>query len=100
MAVHVYRCGACGREVLVRLPGENGSLLSEAEIERMIEEETRPRRLGPEARMGSTLDLRLRDDIWVGISGLRPYVPRHEVPEECPACRRRGTLAHHRPLEE
>lgn len=97
MAVEVFRCSACGREVLVRLPGANGSLLSEAEIARMIEEETRPRQVGPSGQ--SSRGLSLRDDIWVGISGLRAHVPRPAIPDECPACRRTGTLAHDRPLE-
>lgn len=97
MPVEVFRCGACGREVLVRRPGANGSLLSDAEIRRMIEEETRPRAHGPGG--ASSLDLRLRDDIWVGISGLGAHVPRPTVPDACPACRRVGTLVHDRPLD-
>jgi hypothetical protein len=82
MAVEVFRCNPCGREVLVRHAGP----MSEAEIARRVKEEFEPTQPGPGGRpdFGS----RLRDDIWVGLSGTREPVPRDELPERCPACAR------------
>jgi hypothetical protein len=90
--VHVYRCTHCGREVLVRRTGE----LSDAEIARRIEEERSPVAGGDRGAPDRTL--RLRDDIWVGVSGSREIVPRDDLPERCPACRR-PTLEAHRILD-
>lgn len=59
--------------------------LTEAEIARRRDEEMRPGTPGARAR--SPFSDRLRDDIWVGISGTREIVPRDELPEQCPACR-------------
>jgi DNA-directed RNA polymerase subunit RPC12/RpoP len=92
VAVDVYRCTHCGREVLVRRAGE----LSEAEIARLLEEERRPAARGERAVPDRSL--RLRDDIWVGVSGTREMVPRDDLPEHCPACRR-PTLREHRVLD-
>ncbi len=92
MAVQVYRCSHCGREVLVRRPGP----LSAEEIARRVEEEHRPAARG---RSGAIpFSERARDDIWIGVSGLRDIVPREELPERCPACRRE-TLVEDRVLE-
>ena len=82
MAVEVFRCNACGREVLVRRPGP----MSEAEIARRVQEEFEPSKPGPAGR--PDLGSRLRDDIWVGVSGTREPVPRDELPEACPVCAR------------
>ncbi len=82
MAIEVFRCNACGREVLVRQPGP----LSEDEIARRVKEEFEPARPGPKGR--PDFSSRLRDDIWVGVSGTREPVPRAELPEACPACAR------------
>lgn len=84
MAVEVYRCTHCGREVLVRLDQP----LTEAEWRRRRDEEMHPAAPGP--RGPSSLSDRMRDDIWVGISGTREIVPRDELPERCPACSREG----------
>jgi ribosomal protein L37AE/L43A len=82
MAVSVYRCSHCGREVLVRLVQP----LTDAEIARRREEEMRPPAQG--ARSRPSFSDRLRDDIWIGISGTREIVPREELPDRCPSCRR------------
>jgi len=82
MAVQVYRCSHCGREVLVRIVAP----LTEAEVARRREEEMRPPARGPQGP--SSLGDRLRDYIWLGLSDLGEIVPRDEVPPECPACRR------------
>lgn len=92
MAVNVYRCTHCGREVLVRSVSE----LTDAEIARRIEEERRP--VAPGDSGVPDRSLRLRDDIWVGVSGTRDMVPRDDLPERCPACRR-PTLEAHRVLD-
>ena len=92
MAVDVYRCTHCGREVLVRREGE----MSEAEIARRLEEERRPAARGE--RGAPDRALRLRDDIWVGVSGTRETVPRDDLPARCPACER-ATLEGHRVLD-
>jgi DNA-directed RNA polymerase subunit RPC12/RpoP len=92
VAVKVYRCTHCGREVLVRLVAE----LTDAEIARRLEEERRPAASGERAVPDRSL--RLRDDIWVGVSGTREVVPRDDLPERCPACRR-PTLEAHRILD-
>jgi hypothetical protein len=84
MAIEVYRCTYCGREVLVRLLQP----LSEADVQRRREEEMRPAAPGP--RGPASLSDRMRDDIWVGISGTRDIVPRDEPPACCPACARDG----------
>ena len=82
MAVEVFRCNGCGREVLVRRPGP----MSEAEIARRVKEEFEPSKPGPTGR--PDFSSRLRDDIWVGVSGTREQVPRDELPEACPVCAR------------
>ncbi|MBM3140918.1 MAG: hypothetical protein FJZ92_12110 [Chloroflexi bacterium] len=82
MAVQVFRCAHCGREVLVRRPGP----MSEQEVARRREEELRPPARGRHSPMG--LSERLRDDIWVGVSTTRDFVPRDELPSRCPSCRR------------
>ena len=44
--------------------------------------------------------MRLRDDIWVAVSGMREDdIPRNDVPDECPACGRRDALEQSRMLE-
>ena len=83
MPVRVYRCSHCGREVLVRAPGP----LSEAEVQRRIEEEMRPAMRGPGGHRDPSI--RLRDYIWEGVSATREFVPRDRLPERCPVCRRR-----------
>jgi DNA-directed RNA polymerase subunit RPC12/RpoP len=92
VAIDVYRCTHCGREVLVLRAGG----LTEAEIARRIEEERRPAAAGERAVPDRSV--RLRDDIWVGVSGTREIVPREDLPARCPACQR-TTLAEHRVLE-
>ena len=93
MPVQVYRCSRGGREVLVRRPGP----LSRSEVARRVEEELRPAATGPRGRLGASM--RLRDDIWVGVSATRTEVPRPELPECCPACGRAGTLGQARALD-
>ncbi|GMU39997.1 MAG: hypothetical protein AMXMBFR23_08630 [Chloroflexota bacterium] len=92
MAVQVYRCSHCGREVLVRLIAP----MSEAEVSRRLAEEMRPDATGPQHRPGGPD--RLRDDIWLGVTNSRQSVPRDEAPDRCPACGRE-TLAFARVLE-
>ena len=93
MPVVVYRCTHCHREVLVRKPGP----MSDAEIQRRIAEEMRPWARGPGARLDA--GSRLRDDIWVAVSGMRENdIPRNGVPEACAACNR-DTLVESRTLE-
>ena len=41
---------------------------------------------------------RLRDDIWIGVSGTREIVPRDDLPDRCPACQR-PSLEEHRAVE-
>lgn len=79
MAIQVYRC-RCGREVLVRIVAP----LTEAQVRRRLEEEMRPDATGPRAQRG--LADRLRDDIWLGVSGGRTSIPRESPPEVCPSC--------------
>lgn len=93
MAVQIYRCAHCGREVLIRPPGP----LNRSEIARRVEEELRVAATGPRGRMHS--QFRLRDDIWVGISTTRTAVPRQELPKLCPACGRAETLEEARTLD-
>ena len=94
MPVVVYRCTHCHREVLVRRPGP----MSDSEIRRRIDEEMRPWARGPGARLDTSS--RMRDDIWVAVSGMRDAdIPRNGVPEACPACNR-DTLEESRVLEE
>ena len=93
MAVSVYRCSHCGREVLVRAPGP----LTRSEVARRVEEELRAAAAGPRGRLSP--QFRLRDDIWVGVSATRTEVPRPELPECCPACGRAGTMGEARTLE-
>lgn len=94
MPVVVYRCSHCHREVLVRRPGP----MSDAEIQRRIDEEMRPWARGRTGRLD--LSSRMRDDIWVAVSGMRDSdVPRTHVPEECPACHRPNALVESRVLE-
>ena len=95
MPVVVYRCTHCHREVLVRRPGP----MSDAEIQRRINEEMSP--WAPSGR-GGRVDLgsRLRDDIWIAVSGMRDSdVPRSTVPDECPACNRPNVMVESRVLE-
>lgn len=92
MPIDVYRCAHCGREVLVRSPEP----LTAAEIDRRIEEETRPNATGP--RGSQPLGTRLRDDIWQAVSERRIPIPRYELPEQCPACGRQATLIEARTL--
>ncbi len=92
MAVQVYRCSHCGREVLVRIVAP----MTEAEAARRREEEMRPAVSGPQGP--NSWSDRLRDYIWLGLSGLGEMVPREEVPAKCPACRR-ATLAVARVIE-
>lgn len=82
MAVQVYRCSHCGREVLVRIVAP----MTEAEVARRLDEEMRPAASGPPGP--NSWSDRLRDYIWLGLSDLGDMVPREEVPEQCPACRR------------
>ena len=94
MPVQVYRCSHCHREVLVRAPGP----MSDAEVQRRIEEELRPWSRGPTGRLD--MSSRLRDDIWVGLSSMRDAdIPRNGVPTSCPACGRDGTLAESRVID-
>lgn len=80
MAMEVYRCNACRREMLVRQAGP----MSEAEIARRVREEFEPATPGP--RGSVNFSSRLRDDIWVGVSPGRDAVPRDELPAVCPEC--------------
>jgi hypothetical protein len=80
MTVGVFRCNACGREVLVRQMGP----MSETEIARRVREEFEPTTPGLQGR--ADFNSRLRDDIWVGVSSGRDSVPRDELPAACPAC--------------
>ncbi len=94
MPVQVYRCSHCHREVLVRAPGP----MSDAEVQRRIEEELRPWSRGPTGRLD--LSSRLRDDIWVGLSAMGDAdIPRNGVPTSCPGCNRDGTLAESRVID-
>ncbi len=86
MPTHVYRCAHCGREVLVKEAGP----LTPAEIARRIEEERRPAAGGLPGQPAATF--RLRDDIWLSVSGERADIPREELPDRCPACGQDGTL--------
>ena len=90
--ISVYRCSHCGREVLVRAPGPP----TRAEAARRVEEELRAAAAGPRGRLSP--QLRLRDDIWIGVSAARAGVPRPRAPERCPACARGGTLRRSRTL--
>lgn len=89
MAVTVYRCSHCGREVLVRTERPPGTM-SEEELRRRVEEEFRQATTGAPGR--PDLAMRLRDDIWSAISEMREFIPRNELPERCPACGRAQTL--------
>lgn len=81
MTIQVYRCSRCGREVLVRVVAP----LTQEQVRRRIEEEMRPEQAGPPGGRG--LADRLRDDIWLGVSGGRETsIPREEAPERCPTC--------------
>ena len=93
MAVEVYRCERCGREVLVRrIPAPGEPPLSDAELRRRLEEELRPRARGRAGRTDPAS--RLRDDIWVAISdGRATPIPRDELPPDCPACSARDAFA-------
>lgn len=82
MAIQVFRCSHCGREVLVRL----AQPLTEDEVRRRIQEEMHPETPGPPAR--PQWQDRLREDIWVGIAGGRTHIPREQPPEHCPSCGR------------
>ena len=82
MSLQVFRCSHCGREVLVRMPGP----LSKDEVRRRIREEMQPDAAGPPAR--APWQDRLREDIWVGVSGTRTHIPREAPPESCPSCGR------------
>ena len=73
-----------------------GDTLSETEIARRLEEERRP---AADGRRGTPdRSLRLRDDIWIGVSGTRAIVPRDDLPDRCPACQR-PSLEEHRAVE-
>lgn len=94
MAIQVYRCTRCGREVLVRIVAP----LTEEQVRRRIEEEMRPDASGPPA--DRRLTDRLRDDIWLGVSGGRETsIPREEAPDRCPTCGQES-LAADRILED
>lgn len=94
MPILVYRCSRCRREVLVR----STEPMSPAEAQRRVEEELRAATRGPRGRIASSFQL--RDDIWLGLSQLRGGdVPRPELPEDCPACGRQGTLTESRTIE-
>ena len=93
MPVLVYRCSHCRREVLVR----SAAPMSRAEAARRVEEELRAAVRGPRGRLAATV--RLRDDIWLGVSQLRGDVPRPELPACCPACGRGETLTEHRAID-
>jgi hypothetical protein len=82
VAVQVYRCSHCGREVLVRIVAP----LSAEEVSRRLAEEMRPDTVGPPHRAAG-VD-RLRDDIWIGVTNSRESVPRETPPDRCPACGR------------
>ena len=94
MPILVYRCSHCRREVLVR----SAEPMSPAEAQRRVDEELRAAAHGPRGRIASSFQL--RDDIWLGLSQLRGGdVPRPELPEDCPACGRNGTLDEARTIE-
>ena len=93
MAIQVYRCSRCGREVLVRIVAP----LSEEQVRRRIAEEMRPDAAGPPAQR--VMADRLRDDIWVGLSDGRTSIPRETVPERCPSCDQ-PTLVEYRFIDE
>ncbi len=86
MAVQVYRCSHCGREVLVRVAAP----MSADEIARRIDEEMRPTASGRAAP--NVWSDRMRDHIWLGITERGDAVPREETPASCPSCRRAMTL--------
>ena len=94
MPIDVYRCSNCRREVLVR----SHEPMSPAEAQRRVDEELRAAARGPRGRIASSFQL--RDDIWLGLSQLLGGdVPRPELPEDCPACGRHGTLTESRTIE-
>jgi hypothetical protein len=78
--LEVYRCDACGREVLVRKTGP----MSPKEIARRRIAEMQPRVRGARGKAPATDQL--RDDIWAGISSQRTEIPRLEPPPRCPTC--------------
>jgi len=82
VALHVYRCAHCGREVLVRIVQP----LTAEEVRRRIAEEMQPESPGAPAR--PQWQDRLRDDIWQGVSNQRTAIPREQVPDACPTCAR------------
>lgn len=86
MALQVFRCSHCGREVLVRLAAP----LTEDEVRRRVQEEMQPDSPGPRAR--PQWQDRLREDIWVGVSGGRTHIPREEAPAACPSCGREALV--------
>lgn len=51
---------------------------------RLREEETRPAAPGRRGALPGAE--RMRDDIWLGISGSRAAIPRDRVPDRCPTC--------------
>jgi hypothetical protein len=93
VAIQVYRCTRCGREVLVRIVAP----LTEEQVRRRVEEEMRPPAPGPTGPRG--LSERLRDDIWIGLSNQRTPIPREEPPDRCPTCAQ-DSLALDRVLED
>lgn len=94
MATQVYRCTRCGREVLVRIVAP----LTPEQVRRRMEEEMRPEAPGPRTQRG--LADRLRDDIWIGVSGSRDTsIPRETAPDRCPTCGQES-LAADRVLED
>ncbi len=87
MALEVFRCMQCRREVLVQLRRP----LTETDIARMRDQEMRP--ASPGRRGALSGSERMRDDIWLGISSNRTPIPRERVPERCPACGHDGLKA-------
>lgn len=64
--------------------------MTPGEIARRIEEERRPLAGGLPGQPAMTF--RLRDDIWLSVSGDRAEIPREELPERCPACGHNDSL--------
>ncbi len=82
--LEIYRCNACGREVLVKKPGP----MSPKEIARRRIAEMQPRIRGARGKAPATDQL--RDDIWAGLSSQRTEIPRLEPPVKCPTCHQSG----------
>ncbi len=71
--------------------------LTPEEVRRRVQEEMHPETPGPQAR--PQWQDRLREDIWVGVSGGRTHIPREEAPDVCPSCGR-SSLAVDRVIEQ